>query len=112
MRGKNFGLEGGGDVVTAESTSYLRNPEYVERTLGGELFLVPVSQAREQGELMFALNGTAAFLWRLIEPSSTFDHIVDELCECFEVERTTADHDLREALRQMLELGIVCESDA
>lgn len=74
-----------------------------EAPLQGELMLFEPSSSR-----FFVLNPTMTVVWRHCDGQTAVEEAADELMKAFEgIERTKALEDLREARKQLLELGLV-----
>lgn len=78
-----------------------RNPKIEEAPLQGELILYDPGSAK-----FFVLNKTMAFAWRHCDRAP--DDMVETLRQEFaEVEPATAEGDLREAIDQLCNLGLL-----
>jgi len=56
-------------------------------------------------------DGTGGAIWRLAVEGRRLEGIVDGLCELYEVDRATADRDVRRFLAELADLGLVALSD-
>jgi hypothetical protein len=56
-------------------------------------------------------DGTGGAIWRLVREGRRVDGIVDGLCELYEVDRVTADRDVRRFLAELADLGLVTLGD-
>ncbi len=81
----------------------------VTREIVGETLLVPVSGDLADMDNIFALNGTAAFIWALFNGENRLERIRDEVCETFEVDAGQAWQDLQELLKELSEAGLVVQ---
>ena len=50
-----------------DTTRLARSDNFVERQLGNETVLIPISQAGVDVQSIYTLNETAALVWRLLE---------------------------------------------
>lgn len=80
---------------------YTPKPDLIETDLGSELILLdPETQE------MFSLNPTGRVAWKHLG-SHTLSGVVDRVVAAFEVERPTADADVRALVERLLEAGLV-----
>ena len=59
---------------------------------------------------LFRLNATSYFIWRTWEETAGIDAVTQRLTEVFDVSPETARSDVRKAVAEMLEIGLL-ESD-
>lgn len=89
-----------------DARSFVGNPNIEEAPLSGELMLFDPVTSR-----FFVLNRTMAFIWRRCDGRHTVAAMLDQLKQEFcDVETTTAESDLREALVEIVSLGLAVES--
>ena len=82
-----------------------RNPEVEEAPLQGELMIFDPASSR-----FFVLNRTMTFVWRRCDGTHGVREMVDELrSEFSEVDRETAEGDLKKALGDLAALGLVVD---
>ena len=81
--------------------------EFVARSIAGEHFLVPVGEAARQFSGMFAMNELGAFLWEAIPGAADEEELVDRVLDEYEVDRDTAEQDVREFLEHLRKIGIL-----
>lgn len=62
---------------------------FVLQEVAGETVVLPVDSALDMN-MMITLNGTAKFLWQLLERDTTKEALVDALLGEYEVDRPTA----------------------
>lgn len=82
---------------------FARSDDVVCRQVGAETILVPIRSNVGSLESVFVLSPVAARIWSLMDGATPVDGIVDRVCDEFEVERDTADHDVRELLDSLCE---------
>lgn len=80
------------------------------RQVGGEYIIInPYSEAADMTQVI-SLNETAAWLWKQVEEKEfTTDTLVNLLCEEYEVDRSTAENDIRELCNEWLRKGLATE---
>ena len=82
-----------------------RNPQVEEAPLQGELMIFDPATSR-----FFVLNRTMTFVWRRCDGAHGVAEMVDELrSEFSEVDRATAEGDLKKALGELASLGLVVD---
>lgn len=81
--------------------------EFVERTIAGEHFLVPIGEAAKTFNGLFALNELGAFLWKYIPQAENEEALIDMVLREYDVDRETAAKDVREFMEQLTTMGIV-----
>lgn len=81
--------------------------EFVERTIAGEHFLVPIGEAAKAFNGLFALNELGAFLWKYIPQAENEEALIDMVLREYDVDRETAAKDVREFMEQLTTMGVV-----
>jgi hypothetical protein len=82
-----------------------RNPQVEEAPLQGELMIFDPASSR-----FFVLNRTMTFVWRRCDGAHGVREMVDDLRREFrEVDRETAEGDLKKALGELASLGLVVD---
>jgi coenzyme PQQ synthesis protein D (PqqD) len=82
-----------------------RNPQVEEAPLQGELMIFDPASSR-----FFVLNRTMTFVWRRCDGAHGVAEMVDELrSEFSEVDRATAEGDLKKALGELASLGLLVD---
>ena len=81
--------------------------EFVARSIAGEHFLVPIGEAARQFSGMFAMNELGAFLWEAIPGAANETELVNRVLDEYEVDRDTAEQDVREFLEHLRKMGIL-----
>ncbi len=82
-----------------------RNPQVEEAPLQGELMIFDPASSR-----FFVLNRTMTFVWRRCDGAHGVKEMAAELrSEFSEVDRATAEGDLKKALGELASLGLVVD---
>jgi len=82
-----------------------RNPQVEEAPLQGELMIFDPASSR-----FFVLNRTMTFVWRRCDGAHGVKEMAEELrSEFSEVDRATAEGDLKKALGELAALGLVVD---
>lgn len=88
---------------------YVKSANFVEKRVGDELILVPLSQQVAQMSEVFTLNDVGAFIWDLIVNPHTLEQLVNQVVDHFEVSIQIAQHDIIAFLNQAKAKNIVKE---
>jgi hypothetical protein len=81
--------------------------EMIHRQLAGENILVPGGNAVLDLNGLFVMTETGAFIWSILPQAETEDEIVDKMLEEYDVDRETAQEDVKEFLGRLREYGII-----
>ena len=77
------------------------------REVAGGYLVVAVGKAVKEFGGVVNLNETGAFLWKLLEKSSTESEMVDALLSEYEVDRDTAEKDVKAFTDKLMEAKLV-----
>ena len=80
---------------------------FILREVAGSYLVVAVGNAVKEFGGIVNLNKTGAFLWRLLEKSSTESEMVDALLNEYEVDRETAEKDVKAFVEKLTEAKLV-----
>ena len=80
---------------------------FILREVAGSYLVVAVGNAVKEFGGIVNLNETGAFLWRLLENSSTEPEMVDALLKEYEVDRETAEKDVKAFVEKLTEAKLV-----
>ena len=80
---------------------------FILREVAGSYLVVAVGNAVKEFGGIVNLNETGAFLWRLLEKSSTESEMVDALLNEYEVDRETAEKDVKAFVEKLTEANLV-----
>jgi PqqD family protein of HPr-rel-A system len=83
-------------------TRFKASSEVLSTSLGDEVVLLDPAS----GEY-FGLEGVGAHVWTLLEPSATLADLIAAITAEYEIDSETCEHDLRELLERLLDLGLV-----
>lgn len=84
-----------------------RNPNFVSRSVAGELVLVPIAHEAADLESVFTLNEVAARAWDLVDECEDMPGIARKLTEEYDVDYETALSDVEELFTQLQELNAI-----
>ena len=80
---------------------------FILREVAGSYLVVAVGNAVKEFGGIVNLNETGAFLWRLLEKSSTESEMVDALLNEYEVDRETDEKDVKAFVEKLTEAKLV-----
>ena len=82
--------------------------DFTIQKVGASYVAVPVGETSKTFHGMVRLNGTGAFVWKLMaERDCTEEELVEELLNTYEVDRATAEADIRRVIGILKENGIL-----
>ena len=81
--------------------------EMIHRQLAGEDILVPGGNAVLDLNGLFVLTETGAFIWNILPKSENEVEIVNKMLEESDVDRTTAEKDVKDFLDRLRSYGII-----
>jgi hypothetical protein len=89
-----------------DASCFTRNPRIEEAPLQGELMLFDPASSK-----FYVLNRTMSFVWRRCDGAHDLPRMLAGLRDEFEgADAESAEADLRKALAELLELGLVVDS--
>lgn len=80
---------------------------FILREVAGSYLVVAVGKAVKEFGGVVNLNETGAFLWKLLEKSSTQSEMVDALLNEYDVDRDTAEKDVKAFTDKLMEAKLV-----
>ncbi len=99
----------GGDLHMA--IKYKSKAGFKLREVAGQRIVVPVGEASKLLKGVLSLNSTSMFLWKLIETPITAEEMTEALLDAYDVERSTAESDVENFLKTLLEANIIERSE-
>ena len=81
--------------------------EMIYRQLAGDNILVPGGNAVLDLNGLFVMTETGAFIWSVLSQAETEEDIVNKMLEEYDVDRETAQEDVKEFLGRLREYGII-----
>jgi len=91
------------------SKTFRKNADVVSRKIAGEVILVPVRGNLADMNRIFALDGVGEFIWQALDEGKNLGEIRNELLDRFDVEKATADSDVREFIRELVNADLIRE---
>ena len=83
--------------------------QFIMREIAGEYLLVPVGVAASKFNGLITMNEIGNFIFQTLQTEQTEETLVDAILGEYEIDRETAQNDLREFLQQMREIGALVE---
>ena len=80
---------------------------FILREVAGSYLVVAVGKAVKEFGGVVNLNETGAFLWKLLEKSSTESEMVDALLSEYDVDRDTSEKDVKAFTDKLMEAKLV-----
>ena len=80
---------------------------FLLRTIADTHIVIPVAEKVIEFQGMMTLNEVTATIWEFLQSDRSFDDILEYMLSVYEIDRETADSDLRELLEQMESLGVL-----
>lgn len=81
--------------------------EMVLREIAGEYLLIPTGETALKIHGMVTLSESGLLLWKKLQEECTEESLVEALLEAYEVDRETAQEDVREFLQQLEKAGLL-----
>jgi hypothetical protein len=78
----------------------------VTRDIVGETVVLPVRRGAVDINSLYVLNATGSCLWKHIDGKRTAEDLVDLLLEEFQIDRVTAEKDVKEFLESLVQSGL------
>jgi hypothetical protein len=86
---------------------YVRSKSVVSRQVGNDTLVVPIRGGVGDLASIFSLNEIASSIWAMLVKPATFDAIITQIVEQFDVSRSLAEEDLESFLTKMRTAGLV-----
>jgi hypothetical protein len=82
--------------------SYIQNAEIIQSKIGDEVVMLDMTSG-----FYFGLNSVASVIWQKMKEGISFEALINQLIEEFQVERELCEKDTRELIDQLLEKNII-----
>lgn len=80
---------------------------FIKRTVNNVQVAVAVGEAAASFNGMITLNGSAAFLWDLLQEDKTQEQLVDAMLEKYNIDKETASRDVAAFVEKAKGAGII-----
>jgi hypothetical protein len=81
---------------------YIQNKKVIQSTIGEEVVMLDMDSG-----FYFGLNSVASIIWRKLEKEISFEEIISELLEEYNIDQYTCEHETKIFLNQLLEKNII-----
>jgi hypothetical protein len=103
----SFMSEPNSNSTVPGSRVYRRSADVVARRVGHESILVPIRHNVGNLDFVYTLSPVAAKVWSLLDGTRDIDGIVSELCDEFDVERSTALADVTALVADLAQASLI-----
>jgi hypothetical protein len=81
---------------------YIQNKKVIQSRIGDEVVMLDMDSG-----FYFGLNSVASIIWGKLEKPKSFEEVVNELLEEYNIDRQTCENDTRAFLDQLFQKNIV-----
>ena len=85
---------------------YLKKSKFATRYIGAELIIVPLKNSVADMNELYTLNEVGSFIWELINGENTIDEIISEIVREFNVDKKTAQNDIKTFIQKLESLNV------
>lgn len=83
--------------------------EFVLREIAGDYVIIPTGKTVLEFNGLITVNEVGVSIWKMLQEEVTFDQIVHNILEEYDVEESVAREDIREFLDTLITGGILTE---
>ena len=83
--------------------------EFVLREIAGDYVIIPTGKTVLEFNGLITVNEVGVSIWKMLQEEVTFDQIVQNILEEYDVEESVAREDIREFLDTLITGGILTE---
>lgn len=87
-----------------------RNPNFISRTVAGELVLVPIAHEAADLQSVLTLNEVGARVWELLDECGDAASVAHRLCDEFDVDFETALADVSELIEKLTAMQAIVDA--
>ena len=84
--------------------------DFVLRETAGDYMIIPTGRTVRSFDGLITVNEVGADLWDMLQSEVTFDDLLRGILTIYDVDKETAEEDIREFLDTLRERGILDES--
>lgn len=77
------------------------------RKFGEKYIIVAIDDMADELHSLITLNETGLFLWNMIEKGTDYDSMLSTMLETYEVDRATAEADIKAFVEKAIEAGLI-----
>jgi len=93
--------------LAQEEARYERNPDFIYRTIAGEVVLVPIHKDVADMECIYTLNEVGAFIWQTLDAPATSAELQKAVLDEYEAGAEAVAADVDGFLRGMVDIGAI-----
>ncbi len=83
--------------------------EFVLRNFADKWIVVSVNDSTDSSNVFISMNSSGAFVWELLQHEISYDEVIEELTDKYDVDEATAKADFDEFLNSVRQAGMLCE---
>lgn len=87
------------------------NKEFVLREIAGEYIIIPTGSTVLEWNGLITVNEVGVTIWNMLQEEVTLDQLVQKILEEYDVDEETARKDTEEFLQNLMESGILPQSE-
>ena len=87
------------------------NKEFVLREIAGEYVIIPTGSTVLEWNGLITVNEVGVTIWNMLQEEVTLDQLVQKILEEYDVDEETARKDTEEFLQNLMESGILPQSE-
>ncbi|NWF98588.1 MAG: PqqD family protein [Nitrospirae bacterium] len=91
------------------NTKFKKAENIVSRFVAGETILVPIKGKLADMQKIFTLNNVANFIWQRLDGERNLSDILNDVMNCFDVERPQAENDIQELISELLKENLITD---
>ena len=86
-----------------------QNPDFIMKDVAGNRILIPIGRAAVDLDGMITLNDIGVFVWQKLSEDLTYSNLLESILHKYDVEKETADADLRAFLETLKSANAIVE---
>ena len=91
---------------------YIKSEKYSLKTVGTKHMLFPTFDLADKFQGAILLNDVAVFVWNELSQSNTMNVLLTKILDSFDVDKDTAESDLKNLLDEFIKLEIIKEIES
>lgn len=85
--------------------------EFVLREIAGDYIIIPIGKTVLEFNGLITVNEVGVSLWKMLQEGASFEELVQQILDEYDVEEHNAREDIKEFLDKLAESGILLEAD-
>lgn len=87
-----------------------RSSDFLLQEVADTQVLVPIGDAAVRFPGMVTVNGTGAYIWKLLETEQTLETLAEALMQTYAVDQSTARADAEAFVAKLIPIGAILEN--